>query len=852
MPVELSTIQITALVLIALVVIFLTIAFYYFKRHRYHSKHIVPRIKDWVFLEIQMPKEGSEDKDQQRPKSEEEKKALIAVAEQLFTTLSESGHNKGWLLGKDYYSFEIACTEKKISFYINCPKHLQQLVEKQVQAQYPHAFVEEVKGYNPFQKGGTIEVMELELNKQYVYPYRTYKTMESDPLNSLTNAMSKLQENEGAAIQIILSPAGTFWQSRPRHMALEIQQGKNPEMVERGHVYKLLIGFARSVGRSMAGIGNGNQNYQGSHAHKDLSGYASPIQLTPMQNEIVKKLEEKASRPGYKTNIRLITSSTTPGSAEIHMRNLTAAFLQYNMPPFNGLHPKNRDKNDVLKDYIFRVFRDNGAHGILNTEELSSIWHLPTPYIETPNIKWLVSKKAPPPVNLPKEGLLLGRSIYRGQETKVFMERDDRRRHMYIIGRTGSGKTEIMKYMSVQDIKNGEGLCVIDPHGDFIEDILPHIPKERAEDVILFEPFDMDRPMGLNMLQVDSEEQKDFAVQEMIQIFYKLVTDPAMLGPMFEHNMRNAMLTLMADEEHPGTITDIPRIFTDMEFQKYKVSKLKDPVVRLFWEKEMAKTSDFHKSEMLGYLISKVGRFVENAMMRNIVGQPKSAFNFREVMDKKKILLINLAKGKVGEINAKLLGLIIVSKIQMAALSRADTKEDNRPDFYLYVDEFQNFITDAFSSILSEARKYHLNLIVAHQYLGQLEQQAGAQGAGSKDLRDAVFGNAGTMVCFRIGAEDSEIMAKEFKPTFNEFDLVNVDRYNAFLKLMINGTASKPFNVATYPLLRNGNEEQAKAIRQLSRLKHGRARAEVEEEILEAGQVAENMAAALPDIERGL
>jgi DNA helicase HerA-like ATPase len=286
------------------------------------------------------------------------------------------------------------------------------------------------------------------------------------------------------------------------------------------------------------------------------------------------------------------------------------------MPPFNGLHPNKRNKNDVLKDYIFRVFRDNGTKSILNTEEIASLWHLPTPYIETPNIKWLISKKAPPPTNLPKEGILLGRSIYRGQDAKVFMQRDDRRRHTYIIGRTGSGKTEIMKYMSVQDIKNGEGLCVIDPHGDFIEDILPHIPKERAEDVILFEPFDMDRPLGLNMLEVDSEEQKDFAVQEMIQIFYKLVTDPAMLGPMFEHNMRNAMLTLMADEEHPGTITDIPRIFTDMEFQKYKVSKLKDPVVKLFWEKEMAKTSDFHKSEMLGYLISKVGRFVENAMMR--------------------------------------------------------------------------------------------------------------------------------------------------------------------------------------------------------------------------------------------
>ncbi len=359
------------------------------------------------------------------------------------------------------------------------------------------------------------------------------------------------------------------------------------------------------------------------------------------------------------------------------------------------------------------------------------------------------------------------------------MGTEDRRRHTYILGRTGSGKSWLLANMAIQDIRNGAGLCVIDPHGDLIQDILARVPKERAEDIIVFEPFDMERPLGLNMLEVDSEEQKDFAVQEMISIFYKLVTDPAMLGPMFEHNMRNAMLTLMADEEHPGTITDIPRIFTDTEFQKYKLEKVKDPVVRLFWEKEMAKTSDFHKSEMLGYLISKVGRFVENTMMRNIVGQPKSGFNFRKIMDEGKVLLVNLSKGRVGEINAKLLGLILVSKIQIAALSRADIPEEQRKDFYLYVDEFQNFITDAFSSILSEARKYKLNLIIAHQYLGQLEQQAGAQGAASKDLRDAVFGNVGTMVVFRTGAEDAEVQAKEFSPTFNEFDLVNVERFNA-------------------------------------------------------------------------
>lgn len=849
MPLELNTFNIILLVFLGLVVAFVAVFFYYFKRHRYHLGHIIPRTMDWVFLEVQMPKESSEDKDQQRPKSEEEKKQLIAVAEQLFTTLSESGHSKGWLLGKDYYSFEIACTDKKISFYINCPRHLQQLVEKQLQAQYPHAFVEEVKGYNPFQKGGEVEAEELILNKKYFYPFRTYKTMESDPLNSITNAMSKLLENEGAAVQFVLCPAGTSWQGKPRRMALEVQQGKNPEMVERGYFYRASISMLKGLGSILSGTKSGHGQ---SHAHKDLSGYYSPIQLTPMQQEIVKKLEEKASRPGYKVNVRIITSSTTPGSAKSHMRNLMAAFLQFNMPPFNGFKEKKRKQDSIVKDYIFRVFRDYGLKNIFNTEELSSLWHLPTPYIETPNIKWLVSKKAPPPINIPKSGLLLGKNIYRGIETPIYMDREDRRRHTYILGRTGSGKSVLLANMAIQDIKNGEGLCVIDPHGDLIHDILLNVPKERAEDVILFEPFDMERPLGLNMLEVDSEEQKDFAVQEMISIFYKLVTDPAMLGPMFEHNMRNAMLTLMADSEHPGTIADIPRIFTDTEFQRYKVSKVKDPVVKLFWEKEMAKTSDFHKSEMLGYLISKVGRFVENTMMRNIVGQPKSGFNFRKVMDEGKVLLVNLSKGRTGEINAKLLGLILVSKIQMAALSRADAPEEKRKDFYLYVDEFQNFITDAFSSILSEARKYKLNLIVAHQYLGQLETQAGAQGAGSKDLRDAVFGNVGSMVVFRTGAEDSEVLGKEFSPTFNQFDLVNIDRYNAYVKLMVHGTASKPFNMATMPPLKTGSVELAESIKQLSRLKFGSSRNEVESKLLEASKVAESMSESLPEIERGL
>jgi hypothetical protein len=783
---------------------FLFIIWHYWVRHRKFAKLVMPRLKSSVFFEIQVPKqsaEGEENRDQ------EHQKQMISVAEQIFTTLSEAGRSESFFGMHDYISFEIAAVDKKISFYINCSRNLKDLVEKQIHAQYPEAQIEQIKGYNPFAAKSVQSTAELLLQKKYVYPIRTYKLMESDPLNAITGAMSKLEENEGAVVQLLISPAGQNWQSKPRYMASEIQQGKNPSLVEKGFIGRLIYEALHSSKKS-------------SHHSKDLTGANAPINLTPMQQDIVKRLEEKSSRPGYKTNIRIITSSPDAMSAEAHMRNMLSSFMQYSMPPFNGFKVKKRNDKQIILDYIFRVFNDYGMKALLNTEELASIWHLPTPFIETPNIKWLLSKRAPAPTNVSKEGVLLGVNTFRNVKTDIRIARDDRRRHTYIIGRTGSGKSELLKNMAIQDIKNGEGLCLVDPHGDLIEGILPHIPKERAEDIILFEPFDTERPVGLNILQVNNEEQKDFAVQEMISIFYKLVSDPAMLGPMFEHNMRNAMLTLMADREHPGTVADIPRIFTDTEFQKYKVSKVTDLVVRNFWEKEMAKTSDFHKSEMLGYLISKVGRFVENSMMRNIIGQAKSGFDFRDVMDNGKVLLINLAKGKTGEINAKLLGLIIVSKLQMAALSRSDIpNEADRRDFYLYVDEFQNFITDAFSSILSEARKYRLNLVIAHQYLGQLEQAGGAAGAGSKEVRDAVFGNAGTEICFRIGVEDAETMAKEFAPVFNEFDLVNIDRFNAYVKLMINGTGSKPFNMATLAPATGGDNDMAAAIRQLSRIK---------------------------------
>lgn len=818
--------------------------FYFLIADVLRKRSWAPRILNSVFFEVYVPKDSAEpEKEPQKDQRE-----MIAVAEQFFSTIVQH-EDKGlssYLGMNDYISFEIAAVGKRISFFINVPKKLQLLIEKQLHAQYPKAQIEVVKPYNIFVRRAKVAAAELVLQKGFVFPIRTYKAMETDPINALTNGLSKLTEKEGAAIQLVISPAKDSWQHKPRKMALEIQQGRNPSIVTASRGTRMLHGFLHFLGElGNAALNTKKKDHLG--PKYDPSGFDKPLQLTPMQQEIVKKFEEKASRPGFRFNLRVITSSEDQNISDINLRNILSSFMQYSMPPFNGFKVRRRNVKKILADYIFRVFRNTSL--ILNTEELASLWHLPTKYTETPNIKWQHAKTAPPPHNVPTSGLLLGKSVYRGIETRIYTERDDRRRHNYIIGRTGTGKTELLKNMAIQDIKNGEGLCIVDPHGDLVEDVLQYVPKERAEDVVLFEPFDMSRPLGLNMLEVKGDEQKDFAIQEMIAIFYKLFP-PEMIGPMFEHNMRNVMLTLMEDKQYPGTIADIPRMFTDTDFQKYKLSKVKDPIVRAFWEKEMAKTSDFHKSEMLGYLISKVGRFVENEMMRNIIGQPKSSFDFRQVMDEGKILLINLSKGLTGEVNAKLLGLIIVSKLQMAAMSRADMPEEHRKDFYLYVDEFQNFVTDSFATILSEARKYRLNLIMAHQFISQLSIEKEGSSAGDSKMRDAVFGNTGSMICFRIGVEDAEVIAKEFAPVFNEFDVINIDRYNAYVKLMINGTASRPFNMQTYPKPPGANPEAARLIKNLSKLKFGRPREEVEAEIMERTQLGSPAASGPAATER--
>ncbi|MEA2089085.1 MAG: type IV secretory system conjugative DNA transfer family protein, partial [Patescibacteria group bacterium] len=470
---------------------------------------------------------------------------------------------------------------------------------------------------------------------------------------------------------------------------------------------------------------------------------------------------------------------------------------------------------------------------VLNSEEMASLFHFPLASSQTPNIQWLSSKEAPAPNNMPDSGIVLGENVYREAKTLIRISRSDRTRHIYAIGKSGTGKSEFLSNMAKQDILNGDGVAVIDPHGDLVNDILDTIPNERAEDVIYFDPANIERPMGINLLEYNKKypEQKTFVINEMISIFDKLYDLKQTGGPMFEQYMRNAMLLVMEDPESGSTLMEISKVLADPDFRKYKLSKCLNPVVKDFWQKEAEKAGgDAALANMVPYITSKLNTFISNDIMRPIIGQQKSAFDLRTIMDKRKILLVNLSKGKIGEMNSYLLGMVLVGKILMSALSRTDIPRNERKDFYLYLDEFQNFITESITVILSEARKYRLNLNIAHQYIGQLSQKQ------DTSIRDAIFGNVGTIVSFKVGAEDAEFLSKEFAPVFSAYDLVNIDKFNAYVKLIIDNQPTRAFNMKTFPLRKNKISNKDR-IKQFSKLKYGNDRSIIEAEILKRAKM---------------
>ena len=462
-------------------------------------------------------------------------------------------------------------------------------------------------------------------------------------------------------------------------------------------------------------------------------------------------------------------------SIESIVSNIAAAYAQYGAPGYNSLKlTRIRAFDQFLEQYLARS--SNSSHStIFTTEELASLFHFPhSKYNRIAEIRWQNFKIVKAPINIPHEGLLLGTNTYQGVTRNIYLKNEDRFRHFYVIGQTGTGKSSILQSMARQDIRAGRGIAVIDPHGDLAKDLLPFVPKTRSEDIIYFDPADMARPLGINILEAGSDDEKQIVAQDSLNIMIKLFGSE-IFGPRIQDYFRNGVLTLM---DYPGgcALTDILRLFTDDEFQKERRRTVKDPVVRGWWDQTFAKMGEREKGEIIPYFAAKFGGFITNKLMRNIIGQTKSSFDVYDCMQTSKILFINLSKGVLGDFNSNLLGLILVSKIQMAAMRRQSIDRQDRHDFFLYIDEFQNYITESIESILSEARKYRLGLVVAHQYLGQL-QKSDALTKSNVNLKDAIFGNVGSMMSYKVGPEDAEFLAKQFNPAFSDMDLVNMDKY---------------------------------------------------------------------------
>ncbi|MEX0877686.1 MAG: DUF87 domain-containing protein [Candidatus Spechtbacterales bacterium] len=707
-------------------------------------------------------------------------KEKISLMEQLlasFSTLEAGGWLRETLYGKPYIALEMAVHHKgeHIHTYIAVPRNMENILEKQVHGFFPHAEVEQVKDYSIFNPGGASAASFAQLRRPSVLPLVTYHEMNADPLNNIATAMSKLKaEGEGVVVQLVLKPVSSKnQQSMAEKIVQEMYKGKS--FNEASHEGSGSL--AKDVFKEFTSKPPKPEEQQ-------------EMYRKPVDEHTVQMVRDKAYKTHFNVNLRLVSAAEDKGRAEQVLSELEAAFAQFNSASGNSLVFKKvpaRSMRKFIFDYSFRIPRSANASNF-SIDEVVSFYHFPVVDTEMTKMRSLRSKAAPPPPTLPAEGLVLGENVYRGERHLVRISKNDRRRHMYIIGQTGTGKSRLIYNMIKQDIANGEGVALLDPHGDLAHKILEVVPKERWDDIVWFDPGDPSRPFGLNMLEYDTSrpQQKTLVVNELLGIFRKLFHEETM-GPMFDQYFRNACLLLLDDYEYEiPTLLDVSRVLTDSEFRSDKLSRETNEVVKNFWEKEAEKAGgDAALANIAPYITSKINGFVSDEFLRPIISHKQSSLNFRTAMDEKKIILVNLSKGKLGELNANLVGLVIVGKLLIASLSRVDIEEETRNDFYLYMDEFQNFSTDSIATILSEARKYHLNLIMAHQFIAQLEDK----------IQKAVFGNVGSMLALRVGIEDAQFLKEQFEPAFTEEDLSNIDNFKAHAKLLINNQTTRPFRI---------------------------------------------------------
>lgn len=755
----------------------------------------------------------SEDIEAQGRDEREVTEETLSQAQVMYNVIASTATKgfKSKIYGQRHISLEIIANEGLIHYYAVVPMVLVDVVRQAIAAAYPSARLEEVTERNIFSQVGKMSGTiggEFTLKKNYVYPIATYQESKSDASRALLNALSAANREDGVAIQLLIRPAKEGWAKNSVSTAELITKDK---------------------GKKKSGLSGASKGLMEALWKPPVTEDVKPEdrQLTSLEQSTVDALQEKTRYPGYEVLVRVLVSSNTAAHSQALLKNVVAAFSLFDSPSYNGFKfTLTRNVEELVTAYIFRFFPQTLTKNILNSVELATLFHLPSQKaIPSSQVQRQMSKQVDGPIELMDEGFLLGYNEFRGVKKPIRLSTNDRRRHTYIIGQTGTGKSVLLENLAFQDMMDGKGFAFVDPHGDSVEALLGKIPKERVEDVIYFNPGDMTSPIGLNMFEFDHPDQKDYLVQEAINMLYGLY-DPGhtgIVGPRLEHIFRNCALLLMSDP-NGGTFIDIPKLLIDSEFMKSKLKYVTDQSVLDFWTKEFPASQRSNEAgEVISWVVSKFGPFISNDAMRNILGQTKSGFNLRDVMDNKKILLVNLSKGRMGELNSKLLGIIFVMKFQVAAMSRADMSEDQRVDFSLYVDEFQNFATESFESILSEARKYRLNLILGNQFMTQLTEK----------IREAIIGNVGTVISSRIGITDAEILSKKFMPTFDAEDLTKMPNYQSVTSIMINNVPSAPFSMSFLPPMGQTNPQLRDALKRLSAAKYGKPRAQVEKEIFE-------------------
>ena len=796
-----------------LILIILFVAFIVYRNSMREAKNYERGLK-MVPILIHLPP-ASDDIDGGGRDKRDLTEEVLSQAQVMYNIIASTS-TKGFMsriYGQRHVSFEIVAREGLVYYYAVVPTVLTDTVRQAIAAAYPSARLEEVSEHSVFSKvgkaSGTIGG-EFTLRKEFIYPISTYMESKRDASRALLNAVSSAGREDGVGIQFLIRPAYEKWTKRSISAAEQIVKNK---------------GEKKSSGGSGLSARDVMQALWKPPEASDKKEFQAEKPLSAVEQAKVDAIQEKIRYPGYEVMIRVVVSSNTAARSQVLLKNIVAAFALFDSPSFNGFKfnlTKNVD--ELATAFIFRFFPQANSRDILNSVELATLFHLPDQNsIPTSQVKRQMSKQVDGPTEVMETGLLLGYNEFRGVRKPIRLADKDRRRHIHIIGQTGVGKSVLQENLAYQDMLAGRGFALVDPHGDLAEALLAKVPRDRVEDIVYFDPGDMSNPIGLNMFEFDHPDQKDFLVQEAINMLYGLY-DPGhtgIVGPRLEHIFRNCALLLMADPAG-GTFVDVPKLLVDEQFRNAKLKYVTDRQVLDFWTKEFPASQRSNEAgDLISWVISKFGPFISNDAMRNIIGQTKSGFNFPEIMNNHKILLVNLSKGKMGDLNSKLLGIIFVMKFQAAAMARANIPEHERKDFTLYVDEFQNFATDSFETILSEARKYRLSLVLANQFMTQLKEE----------LREAILGNVGTTITGRIGTTDAEIMVKRYTPVFTAEDLTKLPNFESVCVAQINGTPSAPFSMAWIPPMGEPNQQLSGALKKLSAAKYGRPRDQVERDI---------------------